>query len=109
MRPRGLSLLRFRPCFLIPMRRPSGCATPSSARTCMLLTTISGPRPVAYASDAATRDARRAPGSVMSGQPAHRASQAPVNVVKSVDKQVATVERYKRGDGPKEHGTHLKV
>ena len=63
----------------------------------MLLTTISGPRPVAYASDAATRDARRAPGSVMSGQPAHRASQAPVNVLKGVDMQVATVERDKEG------------
>ena len=82
---------------------------PSSAHTCMLLTTISGPRPVAYASDAATRDARREPGSVMRGQPAHRASQAPVNVLKGMAMQVATVERDQREAGPKEHCTRLKV
>lgn len=56
---------------------PSRRCTPFHVRTCMLLTTISGPRPVAYARDVATRDAMRVPGSVISGQPAQRASHAP--------------------------------
>lgn len=53
-------------------RAPGPCAL--SRHTCSELTTISRPSPVAWASEAATRDAMQVPGSVIMGVPAHRTS-----------------------------------
>jgi len=50
---------------------------PTWGPTAILPAIISAPKPVAPASEAATRDAMRPPGTVSSGHPAHSASQAP--------------------------------